>query len=113
MNEEKLNQPVKMLKAIGDSYRNSHRLLNISEKQTKISNRQFKLSLLLTITSLIVALVSIYPVFTKSSELKKLENLIELQVKQSETIKEQSIYLDSLVNQVKYLEKKIELISKE
>lgn len=88
----------------------SKKQFELAKKQSLESGKQFKLSLFLTLTALALTLISIFPIFTKSSELNKLEHIIELQLKESETIREMSNDLDSLRNQVKSLEKQNELL---
>lgn len=111
---ENMNKPKTVLNALVDGHKNTEEIIELSNRQAIIANKQFKLSLLLTVTSLIIGFASLYPIVFGSDNTipEKLNLILEKEKQQSETIKELSIELDSILNKVKPLEKQIENISK-
>jgi hypothetical protein len=87
-------------------------LRNVTIEQSKISRKQYLANLLLTITTIIIGVIAIIPVFTdqNNTEYKTLyEHTLELEkekLRQDLTISELSKNLVDLQNQVQTLEKK-------
>jgi len=108
-----MNKPKTTLDTLVGGHKNTEKIIDISNKQSKTANRQFKLSLLLTITSLIIGFVSLYPIlFGDNNDIsEKLNILIEKEELQSKVTQEMSDNLDSLQKKVKYLEENIEEIT--
>ena len=81
--------------------------LKTAELQSKTSDIQYKVSLFLTITAIIISLIPLIKdlFFEKTNYNESITRIIEMQSKQSETISNMSTYLLDLQNQVQTLEK--------
>jgi len=84
--------------------------LKTAKLQSKNSDKQYKVSVFLTITAIIISIIPLVKgVFFKEPNYNEsIIQIIETQSKQSETISNISIYLLDLQNQVRTLEKENE-----
>jgi hypothetical protein len=84
-----------------------HEQLKISEIQSKNSNKQYKISKLLTITAIFISLVPIATelVIDKPNDTEAIIRLTESQSKLTEEVLKTSNYLLDLERKVKILEK--------
>jgi uncharacterized membrane protein (DUF106 family) len=91
-----------------------HEQLKTAELQSKTSDKQYKFSVFLTITAIIISFIPLIKevVFEKSNYTESIIRIIDTQSQQSETISNMSIYLLDLRNQVQALEKENELLIK-
>jgi len=88
--------------------------LKTAEIQSKTSDKQYKVSIFLTIAAIIISLVPIATelLVDKPNYSESINRIIDTQSKQSETISEMSTYLLDLQNQVRTLEKENERLKK-
>jgi hypothetical protein len=84
-----------------------HEQLKTAELQSKTSDKQYKFSVFLTITAIIISFIPLVKelMFEKANYTESIIRIIDTQSQQSETISNMSIYLLNLQNQVRTLEK--------
>ena len=83
-------------------------ILKIANKQARIAEKQFWISLFITIASLIIGIL---PLMVNQNKYLD-ESIEDIKKLQSKTRNEQAIYLDSIQKKVKTLEKQIEVLNK-
>lgn len=91
-----------------------HEQLETSKIQSKTSDNQYKISIFLTITAIIISLVPLATEFfiKKPNYNETITRLTESQSKLTEEVSNMSNYLLDLQNQVRTLEKENELLKK-
>jgi len=89
-----------------------HEQLKISEIQSKNSDKQYKISIFLTITAIVISLVPIATelIIDKPNDTEAIIRLTESQSKLTGEVLKMSNYLLSLERQVQTLEKENELL---
>jgi hypothetical protein len=88
--------------------------LKTSEIQSKTSDKQYRVSIFLTVTAIIISFIPLVKelIFEKPNYTESITRIIDTQLQQSETISNMSIYLLDLRNQVQTLEKENEILIK-
>ncbi len=99
---------------LGDQEKTAKLILQFLSDQSSISSRQFKTSRNLIIASILIMILQVAYAFWTNHETNSIQNksnsIIEMQLKQSETISQMSLSLLDLENQVRNLETENELL---